>query len=387
MSIKKEKIAYIVTKSVWGGAQRYVFDLATHISKDVFDVCVITGTRGPLTEKLDQKNIRTIFIPHLVRDINFFQDILVFFSFVSIFLKESPDIIHLNSSKIGGIGALAGSLFRFISKKDCKIIFTAHGWAFHEDRPLWQKKFIVFVSRLAGYFQDYIIILSRHDLDSAIRNNFSENKLVFIPLGIPSNNSFLNPLDAEHELAKRLHTNRLARPIFGTIAELTRNKGLSYLIQAVLILKQKDLQFSCIIIGDGEEKNDLERMILKNHLEKNVFLVGFIDNAVTYLKAFDFFVLPSLKEGLPYVLLEAQAAGIPSIGTDIGGIPDIVENGKNGILVESKNPKVLAQAMEKLIRSRDIRLALASETVKKIEAFSFEQMLQKTMALYINQTK
>ncbi|MEK7636608.1 MAG: glycosyltransferase family 4 protein [Patescibacteria group bacterium] len=382
---KRKKVLYIITKSVWGGAQRYVFDLATHMPPEKWEALVATGGNGTLVQKLKEKNIRVIQIPALERDPHIFGDIRVFWKIFMLLRNESPDVAHLNSSKIGGIGALATWFYNMLYAKRCtlnaKIVFTAHGWAWSEDRPQWQRAIIIYATRVAAWFQDDIIILSRKDLASALYYKIPEQKLAVIPLGIPTPISFLNPIDAQKKITDIMQK-KISRPFFGVIAELTRNKGIPYLVQALILLKYRGVQFSCALIGDGEEMETIRRMITENNLTNEVTLLGWIDNGSKYLKAFDAFVLPSIKEGLPYVLLEALAAEIPIVATTIGGIPDIIENGQNGILVPEKNPKALADALQKIARDANFQTQCSKNATKKFASFSFEAMLKKTVELY-----
>ena len=101
------KILYVITKSNWGGAQRYVYDIATSLDKEMFDAVVACGGNGPLAIKLREAGIRVITIPLLQRDINIIKEFLSLFALIKIFNREQPDIIHLNSTKIGGLGAVA----------------------------------------------------------------------------------------------------------------------------------------------------------------------------------------------------------------------------------------------------------------------------------------
>ncbi len=122
----KKKILVVITKSNWGGAQRYVHDLARHLKED-FDITVACGGTGELVERLTALGIRTLTIPGLARDVHPMQDLAVCIRLGRIIKKERPDVLHLNSSKIGVIGAILG---RLIGIK--RIIFTAHGWAWNE---------------------------------------------------------------------------------------------------------------------------------------------------------------------------------------------------------------------------------------------------------------
>ena len=156
--MKPKKIIYVITKSNWGGAQRYVFDLATHLPKSEFEILVVTGNMGTLTKKLEENEIRVTSVNSLKRDVSFFDEMISFFKILKIFIKEKPDIIHLNSSKAGGIGALAG---RIAGIK--KIIFTAHGWPFKEDRNVIAKSLIYALSWLTVFLSHQTIVVSKQD--------------------------------------------------------------------------------------------------------------------------------------------------------------------------------------------------------------------------------
>ena len=145
-SNQRTKILYVITKSNFGGAQRYVFDLATHLPKEEFDVVVALGgtgeqgaQAGTLNKMLQEVGVRTVVLKHASRNIHVISDVFLFFELLHLFKKECPDVIHLNSSKVGGLGTLAArlfSLFSLLSTKNyqLKTIFTVHGFAFAEER-------------------------------------------------------------------------------------------------------------------------------------------------------------------------------------------------------------------------------------------------------------
>ena len=135
------KILYVITKASWGGATRYVSDLAIAAKKKGHDVTVAYGSPGALSGRMRDVGIRTIAIESLSRDIKVGKDILVLRELVRLFNREQPDIVHLNSAKAGGLGAFAARIAGVP-----RIVFTAHGWAFNEDRPQWQKMLIRLLS-------------------------------------------------------------------------------------------------------------------------------------------------------------------------------------------------------------------------------------------------
>jgi len=167
---RKTKILYIITKSNWGGAQRYVFDMATNIAKNGYETIVAFGGDGILKKKLENAGIRTISVLNLERDINIFSELKVFFNLLKILKQELPDIVHLNSSKIGGLGAFSVRIHNILhnnkilkikksnkNKARTKIIFTAHGWVHKEDRNIISKNIIKFLSWLTVLFSHKII--------------------------------------------------------------------------------------------------------------------------------------------------------------------------------------------------------------------------------------
>ena len=128
-NLKKTKVLYLITKSNWGGAQRYVFDLATSLPADSYEVCVACGGDGEMRKKLLANGVRVVTIESLERNISLKKELLAFREISKIVREEMPDILHVNSSKAGIVGTLIGRI-----KRVPKVIFTSHGWAFNEDR-------------------------------------------------------------------------------------------------------------------------------------------------------------------------------------------------------------------------------------------------------------
>ena len=129
--------------------------------------------------------------------------------------------------------------------------------------------------------------------------------------------------------------------------------------------------------------DDIEEEILEEGLSKKVSLVGKIEDAGQYLKAFDIFILPSIKEGFPFVLLEAGLAKLPVIASDVGGIPELISDGENGILVEAKEDDDIEDALKVLISDVGLREKYGEALYGKVKGeFSFEKMINKTEKLY-----
>lgn len=376
-----KKVFLVITKSVWGGAGRHVFDVATSLTKEGWHVTVVLGGRGPLFLKLQEEGIRLVGLPFFDRDVKIINDVKTFFSLVRLFWKEKPAVVHTHSSKAGILGNLAARI-TFVPK----IIFTAHGWSSTEEwRPFYTRRIIRLVHLLTIITAHATIAVSRKTKEELHAPERINKKIIVIP------NAITPPSFLERDIARE---KLLSHVVFtgtthwiGVIAELHKNKGLPYLISAME--KIRSLNAILVIIGNGEEKEKLEKQIKDLRLENRVFLVGFVEHAATYLKAFDIFVLSSVKEGFPYVLIEAGFAGVPVLASDVGGISEIIEGGKNGFLSPAKDPEALATLLRAFIEKRlppafePKKLALKLEKDVQ-EKYTLDRMIKKITTLYIS---
>ena len=368
---------YLITKSNWGGAQKYVYDLATNIDKKYFVPVVALGGDGLLAEKLRGADIPVINLPSLERDINPFRDFSAFRDLLRVMKEEHPDAVHLNSSKIGILGSIAARIAGVPH-----IIFTAHGWAFNEDRPIIARLFI----KLAAF-----MTIALSDLTIAVSNAVAKKapawgmrkKIIIMHLPISKGKTLLEKRSArEHFLAKNSGLREDSRAWVGIVAELHKNKGISYAIEA---MHDSDIQKKAvlIIVGSGQEHVALENQIRASDLEGSVILSGFEPDAARYMPAFDMFLLPSITEAFGYVLLEAGFAVLPVVASKVGGIPEVIESEKSGLLVTPRSSDAIRNAIQRIIDSPSLstRLAVALHA-KVLGEFSTDTVVAKTAELY-----
>ena len=277
---------------------------------------------------MQENGITTHPIASLQRDVSLAADIKSFFELLRLFRTEKPDVVHLNSSKAAGIGALAARLAGVP-----RIIFTAHGWPFWEQRNSISRGLIYLFSWLTALLAHSVIVVSNYDLRVAQKMPFIGHKTARIYNGIDFNAPLYSADIVRHSFPKGVH-------ITGTIGELTRNKNQIALIEKA----RKNPEMYVAIVGDGEDRLFLKKKIDEYGIGDRVKLMGF-QLASTVLKGFDIFALPSIKEGLPYVLLEAKAAGLPIEANRVGGVGEILD-------------------------------------AKDMSEFSLERMTEKTIALY-----
>ncbi|MCX6719355.1 MAG: glycosyltransferase family 4 protein [Candidatus Taylorbacteria bacterium] len=375
------RILYIITKSNWGGAQRHVYDLATAMKAKGHEVMIALGGNGILQQRLESASIFTYPIESLARDVSVSKDFKPFKEICSIIKNKRPDIIHLHSPKAAGLGALAGRILRVKN-----IIVTVHGWTFNESRPFYERIVIAFFSWLTMILAHTTILLSEYEYAQALKFPFVEHKIKLISPGIQPH--ILMSVDgAKQFIGKHIGMDLNSfnkRFTIGTIAELHPNKGLPYLIDAMEIVTRQYPQTVCVIIGDGEDRTVLGSLIKEKKLEQNIFLAGYIDQASEYLKAFNIFVLPSIKEGMPYAILEAGCASMPVVATPAGGIPEIIEDMRSGIIIQAKNSRELSHGISFMIENTEERRRYGAALRERvISKFSLERMLGEVEKLYL----
>lgn len=375
------KILYIITLSSWGGAQKYVYNLALNLAKiETIEFSVAGGQEsiGELSARLLDKNLKFIPIKRLVRRISPLNDLLAVWEIKKLIDKEKPDVVHLNSSKAGAVGSLAAKL----SRQRPKVIYTVHGWVFKESlNPIIKLVYFLIEKSFAG-FKDFFIFLSHLDQQTGIKSKITPaNKTTIIYNGLDLSDNYF--FDKETALNK-LNIKANGRLVIGTVANFYATKGLQYLIEAVKILTDDyKLPVLIIIIGDGELRPELERQITGLKLQDKIILTGSVKDASKYLQAFDIAVMSSVKEGVPYFLLEAMSAGLPIVATKVGGIPEVITNGENGFLVESKNPAALAGKIKTLAEDENLRQQFSNNNQQKVkDQFNLEDTIKKTLQIY-----
>lgn len=366
----KKKVLFLITKSNWGGAQRYVYDIATSLDADRYEPVVVLGGAGELIEKLSAANVRVIPLESLQRDMSITKELQFMSELWRLLHQERPDILHVNSSKAGGVGCFLGRLAGIP-----RVIFTAHGWAFNEDRSGIQRFVIAYLHWLTVFLSHQTIAVSA-ELKNQLRGPFLSRRWAVIHNGrhaIP----FLNRDDARAHLA-------LPDDAFvtGSIGELHPTKQHDVMIRAVAKLVTAGHGVHHVIIGTGELHAQLQSLIEELHLEPYITLAGAIDEAARYLPAFDVYVQPSRSEALGYTVVEAAQAGLPIIASNVGGLPEIITHEVDGLLVPSGDVTALADAVTTLLHSPTLRDTYAAAAQETSARFSFDHMLTQTLAVY-----
>jgi len=172
-------------------------------------------------------------------------------------------------------------------------------------------------------------------------------------------------------------------PVVGNVAALVPHKGQRYLIDAAHLVVQQVPDARFVILGEGELREHLEKQVHEHHLEKHVLLPGFRTDVLGCIKGFDLFVMSSVTEGLGTSLLDAMACARPIVATRAGGIPEIVEDEVNGLLVPPRDHTALSRAIVRALKDEGLRRRMGEAGFARVrERFTVERMVAETAAVY-----
>ncbi len=385
----KPKLLFLITSSAWGGAERYVARLAAASAAE-YDVTVMAGSskRFELFKALPAE-VKRVELPALKHRIAPFADLRAIAAARRFIDRQGIDLIHCNSSKAGLIGTLAAAL----SRRKPKVIYTAHGWGFLERRPAFFRLTVLWSERLAARFRSATIVLSDMERRAAEALRLSPpGRLRLIPHGIDAQEiKFLDRDAARDELDKLTGAITSAVPgtvrhspryLIGTIANAYPSKALPILVAAFDAAAGNLSDAHLVIIGDGPAMAELRQAREGAKTKDRIHLPGAVPDAARLLKAFDVFALSSVKEGLPFAILEASLAGLPIVATKVGAIPEMIEDWKTGLLVEPGDAAALATALHAVLTDAALREMLSAGSPRIAEKRSAAAMIRSTLALY-----
>lgn len=366
----KPKVLHIISRLLRGGAEEKTLNTIYGL-KDKYDFYLGYGAEfeEAQVKKLRDNGIKTKRFS-LLRHYDPFS---IFFSVFQMYryIKEHRfQIVHTHSTEAGVAGRIAAYLARTPI-----VIHTIHGVPFIENRNRLLRDFLLLWERVMAKattkFESNADIITKKFLEKGVGKK-DQYVTVYSGVDIEKFNG-AKPLDlgspADH--FKALMAGRLAK-----------GKGFEELIQAAKKVLEQNKQVSFVIAGEGELEKSIKRTIHDNGLQDHFLLLGYRDDLCRVMKSVDLFVLPSHAEGTPRVITEAMAAGLPIIATNVGGIPEQVEDRKNGLLIEPKRPDQLANAILGLMDDRELRLQMGREGYKKAQRFSRDKMLKDVDALY-----
>lgn len=345
------RILEIISPSNIGGAENYVVNISKKLKEKKHEVFIITSNNEAFKDFL-KKNGLSFYIS----DMFFKFDILSILKISHFAKKHKIDIIHTHLSKANVIGALAGRI------SNIKTVSTCHG--------LNKKNQYI--------FSDKTICVSKAVFKYLASQGIKEDRLCLIYNGID-----INKFNPEDYKKKDILNNSIDLNI-GMVSRLSSEKGANYFIEAAAYILKNIQNVRFFIAGIGELKEKLIEQSKKLGIDSRVYFVGFIEEKLSsFLNELDIVIFPSLKEGLPLSLLEAMAMKKCVIVSKAGGMPEVVEDGKNGFIVDIGNAMDIKDAVIKLNNDKGLILAIGEKAKKTvINNFTLDLMADNIEKLF-----
>lgn len=367
--MKTYKILQLIGGGEIGGAEHHVLTLLQGLSPESFfpiSGCLVDGPFARVTENTGILTLRFPMkhpldlspLPRLIREVR----------------QQEIALIHTHGSRANLLGRLAGWWTK------TPVVSTVHS-SLKQDYLSPKAAFLALtLDRLTLPLTSGVITVSEA-LASEIANRGGQN--------IRTIYNGILPLPQLEELNYRKNLRQQFRQqwgipsdaiILGSIARLHPTKGLEDLIKAAKQLRDHFPKLHLLIVGEGPLRSDLEWKLQEAHLPFT--LPGYQPDAFKSLPAMDLFILPSLSEGMGLVLLEAMQAHIPIIATQVGGIPEVIRDGQDGLLVPAKNPQALADACQRVLRDPELSKSLVESGSRRWQIFSVPEMVRQTENFY-----
>ncbi len=360
----------IIADSSLTGAPRHLLTLLEGIDRHKFVVSVICPP-GPLVAEIKKLKFPVFQIPMSGR-----ADMNAINAVTKILKKYDPDIIHTHGQRAGLVGRMAAK------NLPIKKVHTEHTYTqeFRLGNPLlyWGH---LRAMRALDRWTDKVIAVSNAVKKFMIEARIAKpDKIVMIYNGINPKGAKI----AEADIEKFRQKFGLEKTdiVIGTVGSFNPAKDTTTLIHAFSRIVAKWPKSKLVLIGAGPLKRDLTNLVKKLKVEDRVVFAGTIDNILPAMKTFNLFVLPSLSEAFGITLLEAMRAEVPIVASRVGGIPEIITNNLNGILVEPRQPKKLSAAILNLINDKRLQRKLVGNYPQALQKFTADKMVKQTESVY-----
>jgi glycosyltransferase involved in cell wall biosynthesis len=372
------RIIHIHTLPVISGSGLNTYLTMSGMDRATFEVELACAPGGRLIDLIRGRGMKVRLFKNLVQPLNPLKDLLGLIDLTRFLRKKRYHIVHTHNSKAGFIGRLAAKWAGVPI-----IVHTVHGFSFHDSEPAWRQILFRNLERLASRWCDKMVFISQPLIDWALRDRIAgREKILKIYSGIELDH-FKPVLDEEKRAFKKEWGIEEEAPVVGMVSKLWEGKGHTTLIHAFEALKAEIPEAVLVIVGEGYLRDPLADLVNRLGLKDSVLFTGFQMDVRRIIATFDVAVLPSFFEGMGRVLLEAMAMAKPVVASSVGGIPDLVHHGKNGLLVTPGSVSELKSGLLTLIRDKDLAKEMGKEGRKRIsEEFSASRMAQSIEKLY-----
>lgn len=379
--MNKIKVAQIITRMDWGGSPDIVRIICERLDPEKYDFKLILGPSEHASAKtkafLEKIKDKVIYLPRLKRDINLFHDFLSFVSLYRIFKREKFDIVHTHTSKAGALGRLAAKLAGVK-----KTIYFSHGHIFYGYFSKFFSKIIILVERFLSLFTTKFIVLTELEKRDMIAYKVSgPEKIEIVNSGLELDIYKTVVMNAAQKKAQLgIEKEEL---VVGMIGRLEPIKDPGCLVEAAQLIIEQCANLRFLIIGEGSLRQGLEKRCKELGIFHKFIFLGWREDVPEIIPVLDLLVLPSLNEAVGRVIVEAGACGVPTVATNVGGVPLVVQGNLTGMLFSAKDRQALAKAVIELLRNDQKRREMGTQAMQWVsDKFSAEVMVKRISDIY-----
>jgi glycosyltransferase involved in cell wall biosynthesis len=385
----KIRVLHPITRLIIGGAQENTMLTADLMNKGLvgngrYLVEIVsgpqTGSEGSLIEEVRERGIPLTILPSMRRELSPLNDLRVIGQLRRLMVGENGrpryDIVHTHSSKAGVVGRIAAAW-----AKVPLIVHTVHGWSFHDQMPPGRRGLYVALERIAARYSHKMIVVSPKDIEKGLAQGIGRPEdYVLIRSGIELER-FGHPTVSPAEMRHRLGI-PLDAPVVGSVTRLSPQKSPLDLLDALAHIHQQRPDAWLVVVGDGPLRPQVEQRLDELRIASRVILTGLRRDIPELMATFDVFVLSSLWEGLPRVLPQAMASGLPMVCTEADGSAEAVCEGENGFLTPRGQPDVLAARVLTLLADEQLRRRMGENGRARAPEFGAVKMVHDIHRLY-----
>jgi glycosyltransferase involved in cell wall biosynthesis len=378
--MKPIRVVHVITRLILGGAQETAVLLAAGVDQERFPSELVTGVQlgdeGELFSDAERRGIRVHREPSLVREISPQIDATAVTRLVMWFRRLRPDIVHTHSSKAGVVGRLAARMAGVP-----RIVHTVHGWSFHRHMPRRESATYVFLERMCARWCHRLVFVAEPNQALGLRLRIGRpDRYRLIRSGIEVER-YARDLTARRDVRRELGFAD-GDLVFGNVSRLSPPKQPAALVRALASIRGRHPEARLLLVGEGPLRRSTEQAVADAGLRDAVRLTGLRTDVARFLSAMDVFVLATQWEGLPRVLPQAMAAGLPVVSSRVDGTPDAVHDDDNGFLIPPGDEDALADRMGRLAGDPELRASMGTRSLALVEEFSARTMVEKHERLY-----
>ncbi len=371
-----------------GGPARHVVLLDRGLRQAGWSAQLVHGVvapgEGSLEGLAEAGRVNAVRLAALGPRLHAFSDLRAFWALLKLMFRQRPDVVHTHTAKAGALGRVAAATFNATRRREHRalIVHTFHGHVLDGYFGAVGNFLVRSAERLLARMTDRIVTISaRQRADIVERFNIAPaNRVVTIPLGLELEGLLAGPSDRSLRGSLTIGPDDF---VVGYAGRFVPIKDLPTLMTAFFGLLQEVPTAWLVLAGDGPLRGDLERLAQNLAISSRVHWLGWIDDLIGLYGTMDLCVLSSVNEGTPVAAIEAMAAGRMVIATDVGGVADVIDNGRTGVIVPPRDPASLARAMIEAANDPRRRQRIAATARQEVSArFSWIRLVDDVDRLY-----